>query len=232
MKKNFSQLDNSYWVVHYDEPDAANVRFLARHKQAGKYEIGGLSFSCPAGIYQPHEFSSSRFVLRGLLSHLPNLGTRILELGTGSGVIGIYLASIGLNVTLLDIDPVAVVSAKNNALANNVQAIVLQSDLFSAVDSQKYDTIFFNIPFMDKEIDEPLEIISCDPGGELLLRFLDQAPNYLLPNGRVYVTVANIGNREAILKALSKYHETIVHAEYYACTGTWRWLLSAQPLSN
>jgi methylase of polypeptide subunit release factors len=231
MKKKISQLDDSYWSFNNPDSEVAKTKFLDRHKKAGVYEVGGLKFTCPSGIYQPHEFGSTRFAIRGLFAELPNLGKRVLELGTGSGAVGICLAATGLDVTLLDIDHVAVECAKQNAAANNIDVSVFQSDLFAAVDEQKYDVIFFNIPLQDKPIEDPLEIISCDHGGELFTRFLNEAPNYLLPNGQVCVSIGNIGNRTAILKALENYDDTIMYAEYYASTGAWRWLLSARPLS-
>ncbi len=230
MKKSFSDLDDSYWNFDHPEHETANAKFLDRHMTAGVYEVAGLTFSCPSGIYQPHEFGSTRFAIRGMFSGLPLPGSRILELGTGSGAIGIVLAATGLDVTLLDIDPVAVECAKNNAENNKISVSVLQSDLFSAVEDQKYDVIFFNIPLLDKQIVEPLEIISCDFGGELFSRFLAEAPDYLLPEGKVCVVVANIGNRESMLKALSNYEDKIMYAEFYAATGAWRWLISAIPI--
>lgn len=229
MNKNFSQLDDSYWSFDHPDLASANAKFLERHKTAGVYQVAGLTFDCPSGIYQPHEFGSTRFAIRGLFAEFANLGTRVLELGTGSGAIGICLAAAGLDVTLLDIDPVAVECAKQNAAVNNITVNVFQSDLFGAVGDQKYDLIFFNIPLMDKEIEEPLEIISCDFGGELFSRFLLEAPQYLAPNGQVCVSIANMGNRKTILKALADYNDTIMYAEFYAGTGAWRWLISAKP---
>jgi methylase of polypeptide subunit release factors len=231
MNKKLSQLDSSYWTYSHPDLETAQRKFLKRHSTAGVYEIAGLTFNCPSGIYQPHEFGSTRFAIRGLFSQSANLGHRILELGTGSGAIGICLAAAGFDVTLLDIDPAAVECATNNAVANNIAVTVLQSDLFTAVESQQFDVIFFNIPLQDKPIEDPLEVIACDHGGELFTRFMTEAKNYLSPNGQVCVSVGNIGNRAAILKALSDYDENILFAEFYAATSAWRWLLSARPLS-
>jgi release factor glutamine methyltransferase len=231
MNRKFSQLDDSYWSYAHPDIKIANAKFLERHHTAGVYEVAGLSFECPSGIYQPHEFGSTRFALRGLFSELPAPGTRLLELGTGSGTVGICLSAAGLDVTMADIDPIAVACAKNNARANHISARVFQSDLFGSVGDQKYDAVFFNIPLLDKPVEEPLEIISCDHGGALFRRFLAEAPRYLLPGGQVYVVVANIGNRESIMKALSNYEDKIIYAEFYAGTSAWRWLISAKPLS-
>jgi len=227
-----SELDDSYWTYHNDDFEAAYAGFLEEHKKIGIYEVAGLKFFCPSGVYHPHEFSTTRFALRGLFKERSKFGNRLLELGAGSGAIGICLASTGMDVTLLDIDPVAVECAKNNAAVNNVSLNVLQSDLFAAVEGQKYDVIFFNIPLLDKGIEDPLDIIACDEGGELLSRFLAEAPTYLLPNGLVYVSVGNISNRAALLKAIANYDEHIIYAEFYGGTGGWRWLISLQPLDK
>ena len=232
MLKKFSQLDDSYWAHHCPDSETANQKFLSIHKKPGEYEVNGLKFICPPNVYHPHEFGSSRFALRGLFSQLPRWGTRILELGAGSGVVGICLAAAGFDVTLVDIDPVAVECARKNAALNAVPVTVHQSDLFSALGSEKFDLIFFNIPLLDKAIDDPLEIISCDPGGEIFARFMSGAKNYLSPNGHVCVSVSNIGSRDAFLKGLAGYDESIIFAEFYASTNAWRWLLAAQPFER
>jgi len=227
--KKISELDDSYWIYENADFESAYAGFLEEHKKVGVYEVAGLKFFCPSGVYHPHEFSTTRFALRGLIKERSKLGNKLLELGAGSGAIGICLAATGMDVTLLDIDPVAVDCAKNNAVINNINLNVLQSDLFAAVEGKKYDVIFFNIPLLDKSIEDPLEVISCDEGGQLLSRFLLEAPNYLLPNGQVYVSVGNISNRSALLKAIADYDEHIIYAEFYGDTGGWRWLISLRP---
>lgn len=229
MKHKFSQLDNSYWSVDLSNLDLATEKFLQRHATAGVYQINGLTFFCPENIYQPHEFSSTRFMLRGLFSDINKLGKRVLEIGTGSGAVGICLASQGFDVTLTDINPIAVECTKYNAEINHINIKAIYSDLFSNINEQ-YDTIIFNTPLLDKAIENPLEIICCDPNGELLLRFLNEADNYLLPNGQVCINISNISNRNAILHGLKKYYDTIMYSEFYAHNNVWRWLLSAKPL--
>ena len=101
--------------------------------------------------------------------------------------------------------------------------------MFAAVQGKTFDTIIFNIPLLDKPIEDPLEIIACDEGGALVMRFMNEAKHHLSPRGHVCMSLSNIGNRTAILKALTGYQESIVHAEYYESSGEWRWLLAAQP---
>ena len=225
----FSTLDDSYWAFKCAEPALVHKAFLDRHRQAAEYEILGLKIHCPPDIYHPSEFSSTRFALKGLFCDLARWGNRVLEVGTGCGAIGLCLAQTGRDVTMLDINPVAVQCAKDNAVRNNIQVAIHQSDLFSAVAGQQYDFIFFNIPLMDKVIEEPLDIIACDYNGELFTRFMREAKYHLAPGGYVCVSVGNIGNRNAILEGLSSYNDCIIYAEFYANMNEWRWVLATQP---
>lgn len=231
MQQTISQLDDSYWQYHSHDFDTQHKAFLERHAKPGEYEVAGLTFRCPPNIYHPNEFGSTRFMLRGLFSN-PRWGNRVLEIGTGCGAIGICLAAAGHDATLLDIDPVAVECARSNAALNNVTVSVHQSDLFAAIGKERYDLIIFNIPLMDRPIEDPLERISCDHQGKLFLRFMDEAQHHLAPGGHVCVQVANMGNRQAILQGLSRYEHSIEYAEFYAVTNEWRWIVVAQPLQQ
>ncbi len=232
MHKKMSELDDSYWSFNCPDLEIRHKTFLESHMKSGSYEIVGLKFICPPHIYHPNEFGSTRFTLRGLFSQLQQLGHQVLEMGTGSGAIGLSLAKTGREVTMLDIDPLAVECAKNNALLNKIPVKIYQSDLFTAVNGKQYDLIVFNTPLMDKKMEEPLEVIACDPQGELFMRFMHEAKNYLTSNGQVCVNVSNMGNRKAILKGLSHYDHSIVYAEHYGDTNEWRWFLSAKPLQQ
>jgi len=77
-------------------------------------------------------------------------GQKILDLGCGYGVIGIYAAHFtgAENVTMADINPTAVELAKKNAIYNNLNAInILQSDGFHNIIEQDFDLILSNPPY-------------------------------------------------------------------------------------
>jgi len=218
---------------HYDRAAVrsdSQVEFLASHRTLDAFEVGGLKFVCPPGIYHPDEFSSTRFMYRGLLNELPRLGQRIVEVGTGCGAIGICLAAAGRGVTLLDINPEAVACAANNARLNRVEVRALQSDLLAAVEGQQFDLILFNTPLMDKPVESPIEVMACDSGGQLFTRFMDEARHHLIPGGEVCVSVSNLGNRTAILAALAGYKYRILYFENYPADNIWKCLLLAQPV--
>lgn len=227
---NLGRLDEYPWYYDRNAPPIdPEYEFLSSHKTLDSFEVGGLKIVCPPGIYHPTEFSSTRFMYRGVFNELPRIGLRILEIGTGSGTMGICLAAAGKEVTMVDIDPQAVACATNNAKLNRVKVRVLQSDLFAAIPGEKFDLILFNIPLLDQPIENPVEVVASDPEGQLFARFMREARNYLHPRGGVCVSVSNLGNREAILKALSAYQYRILFSEYYGGDNIWKCLLLAHP---
>lgn len=83
---------------------------------------------------------------------------KILDLGCGSGAIGLTLKSIlkDSEVTLIDISKEALEVAKLNANNLNLDVTFIESDWFSNVKLDKYDIIVSNPPYIrtDEEIEE------------------------------------------------------------------------------
>ncbi|MEM0106736.1 MAG: methyltransferase [Candidatus Micrarchaeaceae archaeon] len=104
---------------------------------------------------------------------------KALDLGTGSGILGIAAAKRGCKVTFADIDKKAIEEAKKNAKLNNVKGAFIVSDLFSNI-SGKFNTIIFNPPYLySKPIKELKEkrIYALDggiKGREVINRFINE----------------------------------------------------------
>lgn len=83
---------------------------------------------------------------------------KILDLGCGSGAIGLTLKSIlkDSEVTLTDISTDALEVAKLNANNLNLDVTFIESDWFSNIKLEKYDIIVSNPPYIrtDEEIEE------------------------------------------------------------------------------
>ena len=73
---------------------------------------------------------------------------RVLDLGTGTGYVGIYLSKRGSRVEAIDISPRAVEVATENAIESGTSMLVYQSDLFGNVKG-KFDLIVWNAPVGD-----------------------------------------------------------------------------------
>jgi 16S rRNA (guanine1207-N2)-methyltransferase len=87
---------------------------------------------------------------RLLTSSLGELaGKKVLDVGCGYGIVGLYAASLGAQaVDMLDNHLLAVASAQENITRNRVtDCQVMSSDLLSEVTGKSYDCILSNPPF-------------------------------------------------------------------------------------
>ena len=119
--------------------------------------------------------------------------TRVRILGTGLGIDSIVLANQAkgnIEIIASDIMHSAVNLARFNAARSKYpDAInIYQGDLFDIEgrpSNEKYSSIQFNIPV---EFGQTGDITKCDPGMQLLDRFLNEAGDHLLEGGVLEVT--------------------------------------------
>ena len=131
---------------------------------------------------------------------------RILDLGTGSGILGITLATeqVDAVVAVTDISQAALAVAIANAKRYHVEDRIefIQSDWFDSLHG-KFDLIISNPPYIGENELEGLEpdvidydpIIALTPGGDGLAPYriiAAQAKDYLNENGRVIVEIGHI----------------------------------------
>ncbi|WP_338777217.1 50S ribosomal protein L11 methyltransferase [Metabacillus sp. FJAT-52054] len=131
-------------------------------------------------------------------------GDKVIDIGTGSGVLSIASALLGAEaVRAMDLDPVAVESARQNTVLNKVngKVEVFQNDLLSGI-SEQADVIVANIL------------------AEVILKFTDEAYN-LVKEGGWFITSGIILNkkndvRDALIKAGFEISETVVMEDWVA----------------
>lgn len=107
-----------------------------------------LTLQTSPELFSPNQADIGTLSLLSCLSLQPN--DKLLDLGCGYGIVGIYAAKmIGeKNITMTDINPIAVQVAKKNAIKNQVPGIrILQSDGFSDIDDTGYTLILSNPPY-------------------------------------------------------------------------------------
>ena len=96
-------------------------------------------------------------------------GMRILDLGTGSGILAIPAAMLGATVTGLDVSEVAVAVARDNAAANGVaDRFTVDRGSIDAMEGQRFDLIFANIIASVLVDLAPQLADALRPGAELL----------------------------------------------------------------
>lgn len=107
-----------------------------------------LKMHTEMSLFSPSSIDKGTLTMLSKVNFEP--GQKILDLGCGYGVIGIYAAhfSGAENVTMVDINPLAVKVAKENAARNGLGAItILQSDGFHNRIEQDFDLILSNPPY-------------------------------------------------------------------------------------
>lgn len=72
-------------------------------------------------------------------------GQRFLDLGTGTGILGIACTKYGLTGNGLDIESLAVDNAKENCALNKVQDFSIELGSIEKVKNQQYDVVIANI---------------------------------------------------------------------------------------
>ena len=65
---------------------------------------------------------------------------KVLDIGCGYGPIGIYLATLGLEVDMCDVNKRALLLASENCKLNNVEVNIFESDMYKNIKT-KYDYI-------------------------------------------------------------------------------------------
>lgn len=133
-------------------------------------------------------------------------GEKVLEIGSGSGVVSIHCAKNGCKVTCGDINPKAVALARRNAEANGIQIEVFETDVYSNIDG-RFDTILFNLPYLP--VDEDGLLARSWSGGPdglgPLPDLLKGAPDHLTEDGRVVVVISSLMDTDALWDLLDNY---------------------------
>ncbi len=120
---------------------------------------------------------------------------RVLDMGTGSGVNAVLAASKSADVVAVDVNPVAVDSARKNAKRNGVgsRIDVRESDVFTNV-TGKFDLILFDPPFRWFKPRDLRERGTADENYATLRSFFETVRDYLSTDGRILLCFGTSGD--------------------------------------
>lgn len=181
----------------------------------------GLVLEIPESIYSP---SDDTDLLAETLK-VPK-GSRVLDMCTGSGVLGLLAAPRAREVVLADDDPAAVEAAAANARRNglvNVRAV--KSDLFESVVGQ-FDLLIFNPPYLPQgegaedlhlydELQEKWRNVGFHAwdggpdGRKIIDRFLGTFKPFLAPGGRLHMIGSTLSDYARTVEILEEKKFTV-----------------------
>jgi release factor glutamine methyltransferase len=208
-----------------EEEQLAPLRDLLKRRGDGvplQHLLGSVTFhrrdfktDARALIPRPETEELAEWLLKNV--KLPQ-NPRVLDMGCGSGVLGLTLAADlpGSQAVLADLSPDALDLARENAALLEVSnATFIESDLFSALAGQTFDLIVANLPYvpesdrptLSKEVahDPDLALFSGPDGLDVIRRFVPQAKDHLNPGGwlALEIGIDQSAEVESLLRAAS-----------------------------
>ncbi len=145
-------------------------------------------------VYRPRE--DTKLMAKAVEEHAFG---RVLDMGTGTGALGIVAAKNGCDVTFADKNASAVECAKSNAELNGAAGKFVVSDLFASIRG-RFDTVIFNPPYLLSSS------VPSDPGlaqleggvhgREIIDRFLDEYALHVEPKHKVLLLESSLNGYE------------------------------------
>lgn len=125
-------------------------------------------------------------------------GEQVIDVGTGSGILAIGAIKLGADKVLaVDLDPVAVASAKVNAELNGLQDVIeaRESDLLGVLNDGDIGS-----GDADNRVKPPVDIVVANILAEIILLFLGDVMDVLKPGG-IYICSGIYKNKELAVEA-------------------------------
>lgn len=225
------------------EAELAPVRELVRRRGQGEplqhllgtVEFCGHTFLCDKRALIPRPETEELVEL--LQSNMDNRKSKILDIGTGSGVIALSLAAAmpEAEVHARDISDEALALARENAhrLGCLDRVRFEKGDLLSGC-QERFAVIVANLPYVpttERELlssevrhDPEIAVFGGERGDETVRRLIEAAPSYLAPGGLLALEIG-IGQAEGLVDLLREqnYHDISARQDY---AGVTRFLLA------
>lgn len=190
--------------IHTDHQ--TQIEYIAEKRIAGTplpYLLGEWSFYGRSFKVNPHVLTPRADTETLIETALSKINAEdhfdILDLGCGTGIIGITIAlerSLS-NVTLIDQSEDAIQNTKENQILHQVSNIMIQkSDWYRSLDQTRFDVILSNPPYLEDNDphlsqgleDEPLDALVSGPTGiEAIQYIIENAKNHIKPLGWLFI---------------------------------------------
>ena len=162
----------------------------------GTWEFFSLEFIVRPPILVPRP--ETEHLVEEVLNFLGKDGGEVLDLCTGTGCVALAIARNApkTHVTAIDINPIAIEVALENAAQHKLDLTIHQGDLFNALTPSipKFRAITANPPYVEDAAwgtlepvitrhEDPKALLSGSDGLDCIRRIIDLAPDHLQPGG-------------------------------------------------
>ena len=178
-----------------------------------EWSFFGRTFKVNSNVLIPR--ADTETLIEKALSKINMLDAyEILDLGCGTGIIGITIALERplSKITLIDQSEHAIQNTKDNqALHQATNVMIQKSDWFNALDQTRFDVILSNPPYLEGNDPhllqglegEPIDALVAGPAGtEAIQHIIKNAKNYIKPSGWLFIEHGY--NQAEIVKDLFK----------------------------
>lgn len=177
------------------------------------YKVQGQNFNFKTQEDVFYPTNTSELLITASLNKIKKPG-RILDLGCGVGLIGITLAKLGLVKSPLcasDLSQSAVRLTCENALDHGCQIDARVGSIMEPWSNEKFDYIINDVPGISEEVaafsrwfPKSVPCASGADGIRLVSQALEQASDYLNPNGFFIFPVLSLSDTNKLLSVAQK----------------------------
>jgi methylase of polypeptide subunit release factors len=178
--------------------------------------LSELKFETDDNVYAPKPAS---LLLADEAIKVIRPGARVLDACTGSGVVGITIASQvpHAHVTVSDINEAALAAARRNASVNGVDIEVVFSSLYDAFPDDAFDFITVHppaVPYPDDAdwgLSAGMRVATNggSDGSTLVVRSIAEAKPHLRKGGRLLLLLPHWSNVPAARHELKKHYRSV-----------------------
>lgn len=150
------------------------------------------SFISDNGVFSKDNIDFGTRVFLDTLLKREEMGDHILDVGCGYGPIGIIVKKTypDKTVEMVDVNPRAVLLAKENAQKNNVDVYVHESNIYEQVKGKDYTDILTNPPIR--------------AGKSVIYKIFEEAYEHLCVNGTLWVVIRKQQGANSAVKKINE----------------------------
>ena len=167
------------------------------------------------GVFSPTD--TTKILAKSVINSINSPG-KILDLGCGSGIVGLLLWKFGLVkdcLYLSDVSENAVNNAVENCRLNNCKAIVKAGAVYEPWKGEKFDVIVDDVSGIAQSVAkkspwfENVPCVTGEDGTLLTIEVLKKSREYLTDKGVLFFPVISLSNCTKIKEEAEKYYSNV-----------------------